>query len=403
MNARKIKKIGIFIVVVLCIGLGTTTISAITMNSSDNSLMESVCINLLQNTVNSKIRSYESGKSDKIFSLLITNQMPILKYGIVNYENFQQENNQGILTKENVWLENQIAKENTTKIETGNVEYIPGEVYIEDAPLETKEEKVVEESKLVEKLVKNKSTDYLLKNFYIIDSTTRVDKTLFDVEKMLSKDFSMKKKDTPQILIFHTHGASEGFSDSREGNKNDSIVGVGAYLAKILKEEYGYQVIHDKTEYDNIQGKIDRSRAYNYALPAITKTLENNSSIEVVIDLHRDGVSNKEKRVTKINGKQTAKFMFFNGISRNTIGSIAYLYNANLEANLSFSLQLKIKAMEKYPDLTMLNYLKGYRYNLHLKEKSLLIELGNQNNTVQEAKNAMQPLAEIIHDVLQEK
>ena len=103
---------------------------------------------------------------------------------------------------------------------------------------------------------------------------------------------------------------------------------------------------------------------------------------------------------TTINGKKSAIVMFFNGMSRTKSGPIAYLQNPNLKGNLAFSLQLKCKAMEYYDEFTKPIYLKGYRYNLHLKERSLLIELGNENNTVEEAKNAAAPLADILHKVL---
>ena len=92
--------------------------------------------------------------------------------------------------------------------------------------------------------------------------------------------------------------------------------------------------------------------------------------------------------------------MFFNGMSRNQSGEIAYLTNPNREANLAFSLQLKCHAMELFDGFTKPIYLKGYRYNLHLKERALLIELGNENNTVEEAMNAAAPLAKVIADVL---
>ena len=95
--------------------------------------------------------------------------------------------------------------------------------------------------------------------------------------------------------------------------------------------------------------------------------------------------------------------MFFNGLSRNRSGEIRYLYNPNLLFNLAFSLQLKCKAMERYDGLTKPIYLKGYRYNLHLEKRSLLIELGNQNNTVEEAKNAAAPIADILDQVLSGK
>lgn len=401
MNAKKVRKIGLSILLVFFVFIGSNAVGILVLNSKDDNWLKQICLCACQDIFNYRLECYQYGKGEKAVSTMVMHQMPMLQYAVKNYEKVEQENIIAQAATGSLWLENQIAKENSKN--QGKVDYIPGEAYIEDVPLETGTEQTIQESTIVKKLKENRSVDYLLKNFYTVDSTTKVDKTLFDVKKMLSKDFSIKKDNKPQILIFHTHGASESFCDSREGVEEDSVVGVGSYLTQILENKYGYQVIHDKTKYDNINGKIDRSRAYNYALPSIQETLEKNKSIEVVIDLHRDGVSGKQKRVTTINGKKTAKFMFFNGISRNTIGPIAYLYNPNLEGNLSFSLQLKIKAMEKYPDLTLSNYLKGYRYNLHLKERSLLIELGNQNNTVEEVKNAMEPLADILNEILNEK
>ena len=61
---------------------------------------------------------------------------------------------------------------------------------------------------------------------------------------------------------------------------------------------------------------------------------------------------------------------------------------------------MQLKAMEYYPGLTRRIYLKGYRYNMHLCPKYLLIELGAQNNTVEEAMNACDPLAHILDMVL---
>ena len=93
--------------------------------------------------------------------------------------------------------------------------------------------------------------------------------------------------------------------------------------------------------------------------------------------------------------------MFFNGLSRNSSGDIDYLFNKNLQSNLAFSLQMKLKCMENYPDFAKPVYLKSYRYNMHLRERFLLIELGNENNTLQEAKNAMPPLADVLNQVLE--
>lgn len=282
--------------------------------------------------------------------------------------------------------------------------FVAAEGYYEDETTEYMEEEDAEAvmasaSSKIEKLKEGLNTDYLLQNFYIVDSTTSVDVSLFQVEELLERDMTLKKKDEPQILIYHTHGATEGFTNSVTG-REVSIIEVGEKLAEILEEEYGYVVIHDETPYDMVDGSVDRNQAYNQSLEGIKKTLEEYPSIQVIIDLHRDGIGSEDKRTTVINGRTTAKFMLFNGLSRNKEGAIDYLNNPKLEGNLAFSLQLKLKAMELYPTLTRPNYLKGYRYNLHLRERSLLVELGNQNNSSQEAMNALEPMAEILDEVL---
>lgn len=258
-------------------------------------------------------------------------------------------------------------------------------------------------SAAVQKLRETLDTQYLWQKFYIVDSTTSVTGKLFPVKELLNRDMTMKKKAAvKQIYIYHTHGGSEYFCNSKSGEISDSIVGVGDELTKEL-EKLGYGVIHDRHRYDWINGSLDRSFAYNKSLDALKKTLKENPEIKVVIDLHRDSVGKGKHTYTEINGKKTAVVMFFNGMSRTASGPIGYLYNPNLTGNLAFSLQLKCTAMEYYDGFTKPIYLKGYRYNLHLRERSLLIELGNENNTVEEAKNAAMPLANILDHVLSGK
>ncbi|MBE5936470.1 MAG: stage II sporulation protein P [Lachnospiraceae bacterium] len=252
----------------------------------------------------------------------------------------------------------------------------------------------------IRKLKETNSTNYLLKNFYIVDKTTSVKKSYFNVKKMIEKDFTIKKSTEPQILIYHTHGASEWYKDSNSKDEKERVIGVGDELTDILVSKYGYNVYHDRTSYDMINGKLDRGLAYAKALPALNSILSTYPSIQVIIDLHRDGVADGVDTTTKVNGVSMARVMFFNGLSRSPGGDIEYLKNDNLEDNLAFSLQMKIKAMELYPGLTKPIYLKGYRYNLHLRKRSLLIELGSQNNTLKEAKNSIPLIADVLDKVL---
>lgn len=243
--------------------------------------------------------------------------------------------------------------------------------------------------------------NYLLNNFFIVDPKTATSEQQLNAASFLGKDLTLEKNaDVPQILIYHSH-SQETFVDSREGRVEDTIVGVGDYLTQLLTETYGYQVIHVTETFDIVDGQIDRSAAYDYARPYIEQILEENPSIEVVIDLHRDGVPEDRHLVTEINGKPTAQIMFYNGLSYTADGGqVDYLPNPYIQDNLAFSFQLEYQAAQYYPELYRGIYLAALRYNLHLRPRALLLEAGAQTNTVQEVKNAMEPFADILNRVL---
>ena len=242
--------------------------------------------------------------------------------------------------------------------------------------------------------------DFLMK-FYTVTSITSLTTQIMRPEEFLAKDLSLEKNaDSPQILIFHTH-SQEGFMDTVEGDTSTTIVGVGDYLTDILTNTYGYNVYHDTSVYDYVDGKLDRSKAYTYAEENVAKILKENPSIEVVIDLHRDGVPDTTRLVTEENGVTMSKVMFFNGISYSKAkGDIGYLYNANRDDNLAMSLQMYLLGETYYPGLLRNIYINAYRYCLHMKGRSMLIEAGAQTNTSTEVKNAMIPVADMLDRLL---
>lgn len=242
--------------------------------------------------------------------------------------------------------------------------------------------------------------DYLIQHYYTVDKSTTINSSQLVVQNLLNKDCTIQKttEDVPQILIYHTHG-SEGYADSTPGDPNTSVIAVGNRLTQLLQDTYGYHVLHDTGIYDT-----DRDHAYNVAAPVIQKILQDHPSIEVVIDLHRDGVADTTRLAANINGVDMAQVMFFNGLSKTTAtGDIDYLRNPYIEDNLAMSLKMQLAATELYPGFTRKIYLKSYRYNMHLCPKSLLIEVGAQTNTLQEAVNAMDPLAQVLDRVLSGK
>lgn len=316
----------------------------------------------------------------------ITSEAYIVEDETTNYESLAREEN---LNYESMLRENHLAKE--TAVSVQDEPQVNGSLSGGDGgPFGGDKVCVINREKL-------NDFDYLCQNFYIIDSSTTADSSVLNAKTLLGKDMTVSREgEEPQILIYHTH-SQEGYADSVPGDPGSSVVAVGDYLAELLTNQYGFSVLHHTGEYD----VDDRDHAYSNAAPALQQILADNPGIQVVIDLHRDSVREETHLVTEIGGKQTAKIMFFNGLCKPPEGSMWNLQNPYLEDNLALSLQLQIAAAEKYPDFTRRIYLKGYRYNMNYCPKSLLVEVGAQNNSLQEAKNAMEPLADILAEVLQ--
>jgi stage II sporulation protein P len=343
----------------------------------------------------SEALSGESGSTGLLLQQNMWEVVPLLGYGIVEQQGTQNP------------------EEDETTCRTLTTEDLISEELLLPQPEETQQTALIPESveatagtalsnfrPAVQQIDRTQLADYetLVRNFYAIDANTMAGSDQLSVEKLLGMDMTLPQEgDGPQILIYHTH-SQEAFADSVPGDVNTGIVGVGECLTKILTEQYGYRVLHNTGQYD----VETRDNAYSRALPAVEQILAENPSIQVIIDLHRDEVAEETKLVTDIQGRPTARFMFFNGLSRTRkTGDIDYLANENQEANLAFSFQMQLKAAEYYPGLTRRIYLKGYRYNMHLRPRTLLVELGAQNNTVEEAINACDPLAHILDMVLE--
>ena len=226
--------------------------------------------------------------------------------------------------------------------------------------------------------------DFLRDQFFIEDETVLARADILDGTVLAEKDLTLSGEGDPLVYIYHTH-SQEGYADSKSGDASMSVIALGDRLTEILTEEYGLSVLHNPYAYDMVEGEEERSRAYNYAKADLEKVLEEHPSIQVIIDLHRDAVPEEMHLVTEIDGKPTAKIMFFNGLSENREGEMESLPNPYREDNLAFSLQMMLNAEAYYPGFMRGIYLKCYRYNLHFRPRSVLVEVGAQNNTFEEA------------------
>ena len=211
-----------------------------------------------------------------------------------------------------------------------------------------------------------------------------------NIEKLLAKppELVIRDRKKPAVLIFHTH-TTESYQQlargyytaadvTRSNQAGENMIRVGEELAKAL-EQAGWQVIHDKTVHDrSYTGAYDRSRE------TVKKQLAAHPEIQVVLDVHRDAMhqsgGSKIKPTATINGKKAAQIMLISGVQEGAVKNFP-----DWEKNLRFALQFQ-RAMENAsPGLTRPILFSPRLYTMNLHPNNVLVEVGSDVNTLDEA------------------
>jgi stage II sporulation protein P len=216
--------------------------------------------------------------------------------------------------------------------------------------------------------------------------------------------FTLKDTDQPQVLIVHTH-ATESYADgdvgyyvksasTRSTNNKKNTVAVGQEIARVLNQA-GIVTINDDTlhDYPNYTGGYTRSA------DTIRKYLEKYPTIRVVIDGHRDAIGGEDTKVKPtavINGKKAAQVMILAGCQTGSVEGFPHW-----EENFRFCLQLQRQLEADYPDLARPLLFKACKYNFDLLNGSILIEIGTDANTLEEATYSAELLGQALVKILQ--
>ncbi len=192
------------------------------------------------------------------------------------------------------------------------------------------------------------------------------------------------------IGIYHTHNsesyAGNGGVERREGENGD-VVTIGETLKRSLDKQ-GIGSIHSLQIHD----AINFMKAYGESVKTAQKLLQNNSSMRLLLDIHRDGLPpGVNKSIALVNGKQVSKVLIVLGKK-----------NPHWQKNEEIAKQIMALGEKKYPGLFKMeiNYAADARYNQHLANGALLLEFGSQLNTLAEANGAAEAVAEILADWL---
>ncbi|MBE6803717.1 MAG: hypothetical protein E7528_02315 [Ruminococcaceae bacterium] len=322
---------------------------------------------------------------EKVFDFLKIQEQNISGTEEINKETIRAENTESVITSANI---NSVIPDDIQKL-------------VEDA--EKKYANSSNDGQIIsaDYSKQNATSEY---NGIYLRNTTLNHK--INIEEYLNKQVqAFITENKPAVLIYHTH-TTETYElldrdfytnerDIRSTNAKENVVRVGEEICKVL-EENGYKTIHDKTVYDeSLNGAYDRSRTN------ISKILKDNPSIQIVLDVHRDSIYQKDnskiKTVTEIDGRKAAQIMLITGCEDGNVTGFP-----NWQKNLTFAVNLQEKLTSDNKTLTRPLMFCSRKYNMDLVPCALSVEIGTDANTLSEAVYSAGLFANSLADFLEE-
>lgn len=265
----------------------------------------------------------------------------------------------------------------------------------------SKEEKDKEEKDKEDKTANNKEKDYIKvhigeENVPTLNNKSDNKENISVASNEYKNDIRLTKED-PTMLIYHSH-AGETYSDSPVGNyhsqnnRDKSVLEVGTLLTEQLSQK-GWGVAHS-TKYHDYP---DFTKSYASSLETVKSMLNNHKNINIAIDLHRDGrdlntdadmQKENERMTTTYNGEKVAKFFFVVGMK-----------NTNVDEVQELAEDITKFAQSKYPELVLPIVKKQYgKFNQYMAKNHMLIEIGSNGTSSDEAKASVKYVAEILDE-----
>lgn len=204
----------------------------------------------------------------------------------------------------------------------------------------------------------------------------------------------------PVVLIVHTHG-SESYAQSldqtgdvfRSQDETENVIAVGETIAQTL-EKRGYGVIHDKTlcDYPEYTGAYNRSRT------VIQENLAQYPSLLLVLDIHRDAVTDSDgaqmRMACTVGAEDMSQLMLVVG------SDDGGLEHPDWRQNLSLAAVLQSRLSRAYPGMMRPLNLRTERFNQDLGALALLVEVGASGNTLEEAQASAVCFGDMLAAVL---
>jgi stage II sporulation protein P len=159
-------------------------------------------------------------------------------------------------------------------------------------------------------------------------------------------------------------------------------------LARVLQDTYKLKIAHVEKIHDTAYGK-----SYVESEKTVKTLLQENPGLQMVIDVHRDGLLPRERTLVRLGGQDTAKILL-------VVGTDARAAHPNWRKNLEFARLVAAKMDQFYPGLSRGIAIKDGRYNQQHHPRGLLVEIGSAKNSTDEAVRSARLFANVLVAVL---
>ena len=221
------------------------------------------------------------------------------------------------------------------------------------------------------------------------DMTAMADDWHFEMSKL--DDLTLT--DAVQIILYHTHNAETYLPTdgvSKRAGENAGVSTAADVFQQALEQKYGLRTLHSKVLHDY----PDWNRSYINSLATVKTLLAANPDVRAVFDVHRDaGFTSKDPTTVMLNGQSAAKIMIVVGAN-----------HEHWKENLAFAQALEDKSNALYPGLVRsIRIVQANRYNQQAHPHSLILEIGSDLNTQEEANYALECFAQVVAEVLEDE
>lgn len=203
------------------------------------------------------------------------------------------------------------------------------------------------------------------------------------------------KKENPTIYIYNTHQTEEYKPTSYlEYSVNPNVL-MASYILEEQLSKKGHVVLVEEESVSKLRTTLGLNYAGSYKVTRsmMENAKKNNPTLKYYIDLHRDSLT-RDKTTLTVDSKSYAKILFIVGLE-----------NSNYQENLDFTNKISDLLNQKVKGLSKGIYKKegplvNGVYNQDFSNRVILIELGGNENTIDEVYRSLIVLGEVLDEVI---